>query len=99
MFSVIYFAVIISFLIGVTRYIYPYRWLKSKFTISQDVDVLYEIDLTVLLTQWSYVSLHLIIMTYWRHLADYIWVNNGSGNGLLLDGTKPLPGPKLAYHE
>ena len=28
-----------------------------------------------------------------------IWVNIGSGNGLLPDGTKPLPEPKLSYHQ
>ena len=26
------------------------------------------------------------------------WVNIGSGNGLLPDGTKPLPEPVLTYH-
>ena len=29
----------------------------------------------------------------------YIWVNIGSGKRLLLDGTKPLPDPKLTYHQ
>ena len=28
---------------------------------------------------------------------DKDWVNNGSGNGLLPDGTKPLPEPMLTY--
>ena len=28
-------------------------------------------------------------------MATYIWVNSGSGNGLLPDGTKPLPEPML----
>ena len=32
--------------------------------------------------------------TIWRH----IWVNIGSGNGLLPDGTKPLPEPMLTFH-
>ena len=27
------------------------------------------------------------------------WVNIGSGNGLLPDGTKPLPEPVLTYHQ
>ena len=27
------------------------------------------------------------------------WVNIGSGNGLLPDGTKPLPEPMLTYHQ
>ena len=32
-------------------------------------------------------------------IATYIWVNIGSGNGLLPDGTKPLPKPVLTYHQ
>ena len=28
-------------------------------------------------------------------MVTYIWVNIGSGNGLLPDGTKPLPEPML----
>ena len=32
-------------------------------------------------------------------MAAYILVNIGSGNGLLLDGPKPLPEPVLTYHE
>ena len=28
-----------------------------------------------------------------------IWVNIGSGNGLLPDGTKPLPERMLTYHQ
>ena len=27
---------------------------------------------------------------YWRHMATHIWVNFGSGNGLLPDGVKPI---------
>ena len=27
------------------------------------------------------------------------WAKIGSGNGLLPDGTKPLPEPMLTYHE
>ena len=32
-------------------------------------------------------------------MATEIWVNIGLGNGLLPDGTKPLPEPMLAYHQ
>ena len=32
-------------------------------------------------------------------MATYIWVNIDSGNGLLPDGTKPLPEPMLTYHK
>ena len=31
-------------------------------------------------------------------MASGIWINIGSGNGLLPDGTKPLPEPMLTYH-
>ena len=32
-------------------------------------------------------------------MVAYIWVNTGSDNGLLPDGTKPLPEPMLADHQ
>ena len=32
-------------------------------------------------------------------MATEIWVNIGSGNGLLPDGTKPLPEPLLNDHQ
>ena len=32
-------------------------------------------------------------------MATSVWVNIGSGNGLLPDGTKPLPEPMLTYHQ
>ena len=32
-------------------------------------------------------------------IAAEIWVNTGSGNGLLPDSTKPLPEPMLTYHQ
>ena len=35
----------------------------------------------------------------WGHMATEIWVNIGSGNGLLPDGTEPLPDPMLTYHQ
>ena len=33
------------------------------------------------------------------YMATEIWVNIGSGNGLVPDGTKPLPEPMLTYHQ
>ena len=39
----------------------------------------------------------LLIDPWWRHMATEIWVNFSSGNGLLPDGTKPLPEPMLTY--
>ena len=38
-------------------------------------------------------------MTWWCHMVTYIWVNIGSSNSLLPDGTKPLPEPMLTKHQ
>ena len=40
-----------------------------------------------------------IFVAWWHHMATEILVNIGSGNGLLHDGTKPLPEPMLTDHE
>ena len=40
-----------------------------------------------------------LIGALWCHMATENWVNIGSGNGLLPDGTKPLPEPMLTYHQ
>ena len=37
-----------------------------------------------------------IFVAQWRHMATYIWVNIGLGNGSLPYGNKPLPEPMLA---
>ena len=34
-----------------------------------------------------------------QHMATEIWVNIGSGNGFLPDGTKPLPEPILTCNQ
>ena len=44
---------------------------------------------------WSMILNHWCLVTPY---GDMIWVNLGSGNGLLPDGTKPLPEPKLTFH-
>ena len=38
---------------------------------------------------------HYGLVTQYGQLATEIWVNIGSGNGLLPEGTKPLPEPML----
>ena len=38
-----------------------------------------------------------LVMPY--NVAIEIWVNTGSGNGLLPDDTKPSPEPMLTYHQ
>ena len=40
-----------------------------------------------------------LALDYLEYRVTEIWVNIGSGNGLLPDGTKPLPEPVLAYHQ
>ena len=37
-------------------------------------------------------------MAWWCHKATQVWVNIGLGNGLLPNGTKPLPEPMLTSH-
>ena len=39
------------------------------------------------------------VVVGYRPMATENWVNIGSGNGLLSEGTKPLPEPMLTYHE
>ena len=44
-------------------------------------------------------TLGCIVNSLWRHLAAWIAFNIGSGNGLVPDGTKPLPEPMLTYDQ
>ena len=39
------------------------------------------------------------VNSLWSSDAMWRWVNIGPGNGLLPDGTKPLPEPMLTYDE
>ena len=45
---------------------------------------------------YDFKNTNLILLL--THMALEISVNIGSGNGLLPDGTKPLPKPMLIYH-
>ena len=38
-------------------------------------------------------------LTHWDLVTPDIWVNIGSGNGSLPEGTKPLSEPMLTYHQ
>ena len=38
-------------------------------------------------------------MVKWRHMVTEIFVNIGSGNGVLSDDTKPLPEPMLTDNQ
>ena len=49
---------------------------------------------------WQHVNINnMSTLTHWGLMATEIWVNIGSGNGLLPDGTKPLPEPMLTDHQ
>ena len=46
---------------------------------------------------WTLPVVFKSLLAYWCHLASGIRDDIGSGNGLLHDGTKPLPEPMLTY--
>ena len=48
---------------------------------------------------WATFSMFYLTVIKWRHMVAYIWVNTGSGNGLLPDCSMPLPEPMLTYHQ
>ena len=47
---------------------------------------------------WCSVWYSRKLISYIFYGKTWIWVNMGSGNGLLLDSTKPLPELMLTYH-
>ena len=49
--------------------------------------------------QFSRVKTNNCSTDSWCHVVTQIWVNIGSGNGLLPDGTKPLPALQLTDHQ
>ena len=55
----------------------------------------YQSNLMTTTVKYSFNSL-LPNDTIWQHKFG---VNIGSGNGLLPEGTKPLPEPMLTYHQ
>ena len=46
-----------------------------------------------------YATLSYLTVAYLIHMATQIWVNIGSSNGVLLNGTKPLTEQMLTYHQ
>ena len=57
------------------------------------------VDVDAKMTKPQLMNRPKLIVAWWRHMAAVILVNIGSGNGLLPDGTKPLPDPILTYHQ
>ena len=52
--------------------------------------------------KWRPFCLGLNVLTHWdlvNNMVTLSLVNTGSCNGLLPDGTKPLPKPVLTYHQ
>ena len=47
----------------------------------------------------GFITVHGLSECHITPIRWQIWVNIGSGNGLLPDGTKPLPEPMLTYHQ
>ena len=97
-----------SFLVlfmGVSPTTFPLKGFTGK-----KEENIHEITCRHCLSHWS--KFHWIIMqaakwyssetslteAKWCHMVTHIWVNIGSGNGLLPDGTKPLPAPMLTSH-
>ena len=84
--------------IGCDDYSLHVLWkLLSLYTVkykcgSQYYSTISPISITV-------IGIGNIILTHWGLVMPQIWVNIGSGNGLLPDGTKPLPEPMLTYHQ
>ena len=75
---------------------WPNACMSDNFIISQ----WWKFDQNVI-SIW--VSKHILCLIHcglkWRHMATWIWVNIGSDDGLLLDGTKPLLEPMLTNHQ
>ena len=60
-----------------------------------------KLSAAMLLTMWDRLFLGILVLTQCGLVtwATEIWINIASGNGLLPNGTKPLPDPKLTDHQ
>ena len=67
---------------------YRHQWVKSTLQ-SSNLD---NMDLAL-------AKVGPVIVAWWCHMVTQIWVNIGSDNGLVPDGTKPLPEPMLTNHQ
>ena len=66
------------------------HWVVNRYWWVED-------EISLMADHW--LTKCLIIGALWRHMVTKIWVNIGSRNGLLPDGTKQLPDPMLTYHQ
>ena len=69
------------------------NWDKEKTTFITPSEFVYSPSMCCFRN-----SLYLIV-PHLRHMTSEKLVNIGSGNGLLPDGTKPLPEPMLSHHQ
>ena len=77
-------------------------WISLKLIIKAPVDKTIIGSADGLGSNWLICPEgRVIVNSLWPSNARWrqIWVNIGSGNGLLLDGTKPLPEPMLTDHQ
>ena len=69
-------------------------------TVCSGLNVLTGDDPVATYCQWDLqLQCSITHCALWCHMATTIWVNIGSGNGLLPDGTKPLPEPLWSTHQ
>ena len=66
-------------------------WRKISLRVSKGISQF------LLNSIWTLPVVFKSLLAYWCHLALGIRDDIGSGNGLLHDGTKPLPEPMLTY--
>ena len=89
---------------GIRRWLVnsPYKWpvTRKMFPFDDVIMLSYDVDANsgAKHYRWlqSYTMQHIpsqLILVSWCHMATQILVNIGSGNGLLLQGTKLLPKP------
>ena len=73
----------------------------SEISIGIQTFSLTKMHLNMSSAKWRPFCIGLNVLTHCRLMTPYgditIWVNIGSGNGLLLDGAKPSPEPLLTY--
>ena len=64
-------------------------------TLDAANDKKYIIDVTTMTIFCAASDENAVTVAKWRHITTSIWLNNGLGNGVLPDGTKPLYEPVL----
>ena len=71
------------------------EFMQNKGNSTVTTIMLHHLDSLCHFDGWYLFVSSYLFVALWRHMATEIWVNIGSGNGVLPDGTKPLPEPML----